>query len=99
MAKQILIKPVITEKSELKSNAERPQYTFVVNKDANKIEVRKAVEERYGVVVTAVNTAIMPSKAKNRTTKSGILRGRVAAWKKAIITLAEGEEIDLYNEV
>ena len=97
MTKQILIKPVVSEKAELLSEKSN-HYTFVVAKTANKIEIRNAVEARYGVTVNRVNTAIMPGKAKNRSTKSGILRGRVAAFKKAIVTLSEGETIDLYNE-
>ena len=98
MSKTILIKPVVSEKAELLS--ETPgHYTFVVAKTANKIEIRNAVEERYGVTVDRVNTAIMPGKAKNRSTKSGILRGRVPAFKKAIVTLAGGDTIDLYNEL
>lgn len=97
MAKQILIKPVVSEKAELLSE-NQSQYTFVVAKDVNKIEIRNAVEARYGVTVDRVNTAIMPSKTKNRSTKSGIIRGRVASFKKAIVTLAEGEFLDLYEE-
>ncbi|MEL6355437.1 MAG: 50S ribosomal protein L23, partial [Bacteroidota bacterium] len=84
MAKQILIKPVVSEKAEILSDSQT-QYTFIVAKDANKIEVRNAVEERYGVTVESVNTLNMPSKTKNRTTKSGIIRGRVPAFKKAIV--------------
>lgn len=98
MSKTILIKPVVSEKAELLSE-DRSQYTFVVEKTANKIEIRKAVEERYGVSVDRVNTALMPGKTKNRSTKSGIIRGRVPAYKKAIVTLTEGEVIDLYNEL
>ncbi|MFT5997976.1 MAG: large subunit ribosomal protein L23 [Neolewinella sp.] len=98
MAKTILIKPVVSEKAELLSENQE-HYTFVVAKTANKIEVRKAVEARYGVTVDRVNTMIMPGKTKNRSTKSGLLRGRVSSFKKAIITLAEGETIDLYNEL
>ncbi|MEM7571916.1 MAG: 50S ribosomal protein L23 [Bacteroidota bacterium] len=97
MAKQILIKPLVTEKAELLSE-DQQQYTFIVNKAANKVEIGQAIAERYGVQVISVNTAIMPSKTKNRTTKSGLIRGRVPAYKKAIITLADGEELDLYNE-
>ena len=98
MAKTILIKPVVSEKAELLS--ETPgQYTFVVAKTANKIEVRNAVEARYGVTVDRVNTMIMPGKTKNRSTKSGLLRGRVSSFKKAVVTLAEGETIELYDEI
>ena len=98
MAKNILIKPVVSEKAELLS--ETPgHYTFVVAKTANKIEIRNAVEARYGVTVSQVNTLVMPGKTKNRSTKSGLLRGRVPSFKKAIVTLAEGDTIDLYNEL
>lgn len=95
--KQILIKPLVSEKSEILAGAQT-QYTFVVARTANKVEVRKAIEERYGVTVEGVNTLTMPSKTKNRTTKSGLIRGRVPAFKKAVVTLAKGEELDLYNE-
>ena len=98
MAKTILIKPVVSEKAELLSENQE-HYTFVVAKTANKIEVRKAAEARYGVTVDRVNTMIMPGKTKNRSTKSGLLRGRVSSFKKAIVTLAEGDRIELYDEV
>ena len=98
MNKQILIKSVVSEKAELLSE-KQTQYTFVVNKSANKIEVRNAVEARYGVTVDSVNTMNMPGKSKNRSTKSGVIRGRVPGFKKAIVTLIEGDTIDLYNEL
>ncbi|MEL7222249.1 MAG: 50S ribosomal protein L23, partial [Bacteroidota bacterium] len=75
------------------------KYSFQVLRTANKVEIRKAVEDMYGVNVNSVNTAVMPGKAKNRTTKSGVLKGRVAAYKKAIITLADGEEIDFFGDI
>ena len=98
MAKTILIKPVVSEKAELLSE-DPGQYTFVVANTANKIEIRNAVEARYGVTVDRVNTLVMPSKTKNRSTKSGLLRGRVSAFKKAVVTLAEGDTIELYDEL
>ncbi len=98
MAKTILIKSVVSEKAELLSESKQ-QYTFVVNRSANKIEVRNAVESRYGVTVDSVNTMNMPGKSKNRSTKSGVVRGRVSGFKKAIITLIEGDTLDLYNEI
>ncbi|CAH0999225.1 50S ribosomal protein L23 [Neolewinella maritima] len=98
MNKQILLKSVVSEKAELLSE-NHTQYTFVVNKAANKIEVRNAVEARYGVTVDSVNTLTMPGKSKNRSTKSGVIRGRVGGYKKAIVTLIEGDTIDLYNEL
>lgn len=98
MSKEILIKPLITEKSENISE-ELSQYTFVVNRKANKIEIRKAIEEMYNVTVDGVNTMIVPGKSKVRNTRSGLQRGRKPSYKKAIITLAEGEEIDFFGDI
>ena len=97
MAKQILVKPLVTEKTDILSE-NLSQYVFVVNKNANKIEIGKAINKMYGVNVTRVNTMIMPAKAKSRSTRSGILKGSVSGFKKAIVTLAEGEEIDFLGE-
>ncbi|MEL6668735.1 MAG: 50S ribosomal protein L23 [Bacteroidota bacterium] len=96
--KTVIIKPLVSEKAEILSENSQ-QYTFIVNKAANKIEIGKAIADRYGVQVVSVNTAIMPSKSKNRTTKSGLIRGRVPAYKKAIVTLAEGDELDIFDDV
>lgn len=98
MAKTILIKPMITEKTERLSEGLN-QYSFVVNKKANKIEIKKAVEDMYKVDVKAVNTIIMPAKNKMRNTRSGVLRGRTSAFKKAIVTLADGESIDFFGDI
>jgi large subunit ribosomal protein L23 len=73
------------------------RYTFEVAKAANKLEVKKAVEEFYGVKVEEVNTLVVPAKNKSRFTKAGILRGRKSGYKKAIVTLAEGDSIDLFQ--
>ena len=98
MAKEILIKPLITEKTEnLSENL--AQYSFVVNRKANKIEIRKAVEDNYNVTVEAVNTMVMPGKAKVRNTRSGLQRGLKPAYKKAVVTLSEGEEIDFFGDI
>ena len=98
MAKQVIYKPVVSEKSE-KMSSKNNVYTFIVNKDANKIEIKKAVEDMFTTNVVAVNTAIMPSTPKARNTKSGVVRGRISAFKKAFVTLAEGEEIDIFGAV
>ncbi len=98
MAKTIIIKPIITEKAEILSESLN-QYSFVVNKKCNKIEIKKAIEEMYSVNVSSVNTIVMPSKSKNRNTRSGILKGQVSSYKKAIITLAEGEEINFFGDI
>ena len=89
---------MITEKTENVSEAFN-KYTFVVDRRANKIEIRKAVEDAYNVTVDAVNTLIMPGKSKIRNTKSGIQKGRKSSYKKAIITLSEGEEIDFFGDI
>ncbi|GAB4245304.1 MAG: 50S ribosomal protein L23 [Saprospiraceae bacterium] len=98
MAKHILIKPVITEKADaLSENSNK--YTFVVNKKANKIEIGKAVADMYNVEVKSVNTMVMPAKAKNRNTRRGIIRGRVSSYKKAVVTLADGETINFFGDL
>lgn len=97
MNKQIIIKPVISEKSE-RLTEKLNQYSFVVNKSANKLEIAKAVEEMFpGVTVESVNTAVMPKKSKVRNTRSGIQRGAVSSYKKAVVTVGEGEEIDFFG--
>ena len=98
MARNILIKPIISEKAEGLSD-DLNKYSFVVDQKANKIEIKKAVEKMYNVNVEKLNTAIMPAKAKNRNTRSGMVKGRVSAYKKAIISLAPGEEIDFFGDI
>lgn len=98
MAKNILIKPLITEKTENISE-EGGKYTFVVNRKANKLEVRKAVEDMYSVSVQAVNTMIVPGKSKVRNTRSGVQKGRKPSYKKAIVTLSPGDEIDFFGDL
>ena len=94
----VLIKPVLSEKvNRLTEKFNR--YTFIVNRKANKLEIKKAVEEFSGIQVQEVNTLVMPSKAKSRNTKAGVVSGRKPAKKKAIVTVAEGETIDLYGNI
>ncbi|GAB5407788.1 MAG: 50S ribosomal protein L23 [Balneolaceae bacterium] len=94
----ILIRPVITEKLSRLQEVEN-KYTFEVVKSATKPEIKKAVEAHYpGVKVAKVNTLIMPSKPKGRHTRSGFQAGRSSTWKKAIITIREGE-IDFFSEI
>jgi large subunit ribosomal protein L23 len=93
----ILKKPVITEK-QTKDTDKYNTYGFVVDKKANKIEIKKAIEKMYGVNVTDVRTLIVPAKEKNRYTKAGILSGRKGSYKKAIIKVADGETIDFFSE-
>ncbi len=92
----VLIKPVLSEKAN-KQSEKMNRYTFVVDRKANKLEIKKAVEQFYGVQVEDVNTAVMPSKLKSKYTKAGYIVGRKSAKKKAIVTVAEGETIDIYG--
>ena len=94
----VLIRPVLSEKvNRLTEKFNR--YTFIVDRKANKLEIKKAVEEFYGIQVEEVNTLVMPSKAKSRNTKAGVVSGRKPAKKKAIVSVAKGETIDLYGNV
>ncbi len=93
----ILIKPIISEKvSDLN---EAGKYGFVVNNKANKVEIKNAVEKMYGVTVEKVNTMIYAGKEKTRYTKSKVISGRSPKYKKAIITVAQGEVIDFYSGI
>ena len=94
-ASEILKKPIVTEKVN-KQTEMLNRYCFVVDKRANKLEIKKAVEEYYNVRVDDVNTCVVPAKNKSRMTKAGILKGRKPSFKKATIQLAAGETIDLY---
>lgn len=96
--KTILVKPMITEKADTLSES-KSQYTFIVEKTANKIEIKKAVEALYTVNVEAVNTMVIPGKRKTRNTKKGVLHGRKPSYKKAIVTLASGETIDFFGDI
>lgn len=94
---EVLKKPLITEK--LTRLQEEGKYAFKVDKYATKPDIKKAVQERYpDVEVGKVNTMIMPSKPKGRFTQSGYIEGRAKVWKKAIVTLKEGE-IDFFGEI
>lgn len=73
------------------------RYSFVVDRKANKLEVKKAVETFYNVKVVDVNTAVVPGKHKSRFTKAGLIQGMKPAYKKAVVTLAEGDSIDLFS--
>ena len=95
---EISIKPIITERAT-KLSEKRNCYTFRVSPDANKYQIKALVEDIYGVKVTSVNTANMRGKNKSRWTKSGLLRGKTAAWKKAFITVGEGQTIDFFSNI
>lgn len=94
----ILIKPIITEKATNDSELFN-RYSFVVDKSANKIEIKKAVETAYGVSISSVKTLNYPAQKNTKFTKKGLVTGKKGAYKKAIIQLAEGESIDFYNNL
>ena len=95
---EILIKPILTEKANAQQEKLR-RYAFKVNRRANKLEIKKAIEGFYGVTVIDVNTAVIPGKSKTRFTKAGYVKGQKPAYKKALVTVSEGETIDLYATV
>ena len=94
----ILLKPIVTEKMTHQGDKFN-RYGFIVAKNANKLQIRKAVEELYGVTVDSVNTMRYGGKIKTRNTKSGFLVGKTAAVKKAVVTLGKGNKIDFYSNI
>ena len=95
---EVLIKPIITEKAN-NQQEKLKRYAFKVNRKANRLEIKKAVEDFYGVSVLNVNTLVVPGKNKTRYTKAGYIKGVRPAYKKALVTLAEGDTIDLYANI
>ncbi len=94
----VILKPVITEKMTAKGE-KLNQYGFIVDKRANKLQIKGEVEELYGVDVLSVNTMNYSGKRKSRNTKSGVISGKTNAFKKAIITIGEGESIDFFSNI
>lgn len=94
----IIIKPLVTEKMTSISE-QSSRYGFIVSPKANKVEIKKAVEAMYNVTVLDVNTINYAGKNKSRYTKAGFIQGRTNAFKKAIVTLKEGDVIDFYSNI
>lgn len=94
----ILVKPIVTEKMNAQGE-ELKRYGFIVDKRANKIQIKRAVEKLYGVTVESVNTLRYASKKKTQFTRSGIIAGKTTALKRAIVTLVEGDTIDFYSNI
>lgn len=93
-----IIKPLVTEK--MTGITEKlNQYGFVVRPEANKLQIKAEIEAMYNVNVVSVNTMKYAGKSKARYTKAGLVRGRSNAFKKAIVTLKEGEQIDFYSNI
>lgn len=95
---EIIIKPILTEKMTIQGE-KLNRYGFIVNPQANKLQVKQAVENLYGVVVTDVNTCNYMGKFKSRYTKAGLLSGRTNRYKKAVVTLKDGDTIDFYSNI
>jgi large subunit ribosomal protein L23 len=95
---EILKKPIITEKMTAKSE-DLNQYGFVVDVTATKDQIRKAVEQMYDVKVDSVNTMRYGGRRQMRYTKAGMISGRKSAFKKAIVTLQDGQTIDFYSNI
>ena len=93
----IIVRPVVTEK--MNAQADSQKYGFIVNKKANKVQIKQAVENLYGVTVEEVNTMFYAGKRKSRFTKTGYVSGRQNAFKKAVVTLREGDMIDFYSNI
>ena len=99
-APEIIIRPVVSEKSIDESG--RGKYTFAVHKDANKIQIKSAIEELYAkekVTVVAVNVLTTKAKEKRRGTRRGRITGYTTPWRKAIVTLAAGQKIEFFEGV
>ena len=94
----IIIKPIITEKIT-KDGELFNRFGFIVAKKANKVEIKKAVEKAYGVSVLDVNTMIYRADRTTKYTKSGMISGKTSAYKKAVVTLKEGDTIDFYTNI
>ena len=95
---EIKIQPIVTEKANMVTE-KSGRYSFRVSPEANKYQIKSLVEKLYDVKVVAVNTMNYDRKRKQHDTKSGLLRGKVAAFKKAVVTLAEGQTIDFYSNI
>lgn len=108
----ILIKPIVTEKmtqiTDKSSQARKKKdgsapvnctYGFFVDTKANKIQIKKAVEDKFGVTVESVNTVNYAGKTKSRYTKKGLIVGKVPSFKKAFVTLKDGDQIDFYSNI
>lgn len=93
-----IIKPLISEKMNNETE-KRGTYGFIVRPEANKLQIKAEIEKKFNVKVVAVNTCIYAGKNKSRYTRSGLIKGRTNAFKKAVVKLADGESIDFYSNI
>jgi large subunit ribosomal protein L23 len=96
--KSVLVRPLITEKMSGISEKHAQKFGFVVAVDANKIQIAKAIKEKFSVDVTSVNTVTYKGKKRTQFTKKGRFTGRTPKYKKAVVTLKEGQTIDIFGQ-
>lgn len=94
-----IIKPLVTEKMTKITDKQQNRYGFVVRPEANKLQIKSEIEGLYNVTVVDVNTARYAGKRSSRYTKAGLVKGQKASFKKAFVTLKEGETIDFYSNI
>ena len=94
----IIIKPIVTEKATSLTE-KQGKYAFKVVKTATKEQIKAAVEKTYNVTVVGISTAVVKGKVKSRYTKAGIITGSTSDYKKAVVTLKEGDTIDFYSNI
>jgi|SRR5574344_210259 large subunit ribosomal protein L23 len=94
-----IIKPLVTEKMTKITEKQNNVFGFIVRPEANKLEIKKEVEGLYNVTVTSVNTIRYAGKRQSRYTKAGMVKGQRNAFKKAIVTLKDGDTIDFYSNI
>lgn len=94
-----IVKPLVTEKMTAITEKQNNVFGFIVRPQANKLQIKAEVEARYNVNVISVRTMIYAGKNKSRYTRSGLIKGRTNAYKKALVVLNEGETIDLYSNI
>ncbi|MBN1155860.1 50S ribosomal protein L23 [candidate division KSB1 bacterium] len=93
---EVLKRPILTEKM-LKLQEDKHQYAFEIDKKSNKVEVKKAVQEKFDVTVENVNISVVKGKSKNLNTRRGLTKGKRSDWKKAIVTLRKGDSINFFE--
>lgn len=94
-----IVKPLVTEKMTAITEKQNNVFGFIVRHQANKLQIKAEVEARYNVNVISVRTMIYAGKNKSRYTRSGLIKGRTNAYKKALVVLNEGETIDFYSNI